>query len=180
MAELETEKSFQNKEDVLKEERNSLEERETRIQGADPEDEKENITGFEGNEVDEMEGLPWSDAIDNHISDIRQDDVLKPKQQEVEEVAETEESEEENEHVFKESQEKRKEEEDGKVREQVEKEEEEEEEKDEEEEKERNVSEEEHPTNSDNVDDQREDGMSISLGSNLTSNMRSGPIFAIF
>ncbi|XP_039177598.1 chromogranin-A-like isoform X2 [Crotalus tigris] len=162
LAELETEKSFQNKQNVLKEERNSLEEKEPRIRGVDPEDEKENITGFEGNEVDEMEGLPWSDAIDNRISDIRQDDVLKLTHQEVEKVAETEESEDENEHVFKESQEERKEEEDGKVREQVEKEEEDKEEKDEvkdeeQEEKERNASEEEHPTNSDNVDDQRED-----------------------
>lgn len=177
MAELEAEKSFQNKQDVLKEEeRNSLEEREPRIRDVDLDDEKENIAGFEGNEVDEMEGLPWSDTIDNHISDIREDDVLKQTQQEVEEVAGAEESEDEKEHVFKESQEERKEEEDGKVREQVEKEEE----KDEEEEKERNASEEEHPTNSDNVDDQREDGMSISLGSNSTFNMWGRPIFAIF
>ncbi|XP_070787614.1 chromogranin-A [Pituophis catenifer annectens] len=159
LAELESEKSFQNKEDVLKEEeRNSLEEREPRIRDVDLDDEKENIAGFEGNEVDEMEGLPWSDTIDNHISDIREDDVLKQTHQEVEEVARTEGSEDEKEHVFKESQEERKEEEVGKVREQVE-EEEEEEEKDEEEEKEkeRNASEEEHPTSSDNVDDQRED-----------------------
>ncbi|XP_013922583.1 PREDICTED: chromogranin-A isoform X2 [Thamnophis sirtalis] len=162
LAELEAEKSFQSKQDVLKEEeRNSLEEREPRSQDVDPDDEKENIAGFEGNEVDEMEGLPWSDTMDNHISDIREDDVLKQTQQEVEEVAGTEESEDEKEHVFKESQEERKEEEVDKIREQIEKEEEEEEEeeeeKDEEEEKERNASEEEHPTTSDNVDDQRED-----------------------
>ncbi|XP_058018587.1 chromogranin-A [Ahaetulla prasina] len=158
LAELEAEKSFQNKEDVLKEEeKNSLEEREPRIRDVDLDDEKENIAGFEGNEVDEMEGLPWSDTIDNHISDIRGEDVLKQTHQEVEEVAGTAGSEDEKEHVFQESQEERKEEEVGKVREQVEEEEEEEEEeKDEEEEKERNGSEEEHPTSSDNVDDQRE------------------------
>ncbi|XP_026569076.1 chromogranin-A [Pseudonaja textilis] len=158
LAEQEAEKSFQNKQDVLKEEeRNSLEERDPRIRDVDLDDEKENIAGFEGNEVDEVEGLPWSDTIDNHINDIREDDGLKQTHQEVEEVAGTEESDDEKEHVFKESQEETKEEEDGKVREQVEKEEEEEEEKDEEEEKERNASEEQHPTNSDNVDDQRED-----------------------
>jgi len=100
-----------------------------------------------------MEGLPWSDAIDNHISDIREDEVLKQTHQEAEEVAGTEESEGENEHVFKDSQE----EGGSSVREQAEKEEEEKEEKDEEEEKEGDTSEEEHPTNSDNMDDQRED-----------------------
>ncbi|XP_070609143.1 chromogranin-A [Erythrolamprus reginae] len=162
LAELEAEKSFQNKQDVLKEEeRNSLKEREPRIRDVDLDDEKENIAGFEGNEVDEMEGLPWSDTIDNHISDIKEDDVLKQTHQEVEEVTGTEESEDEKdeeEHVFKESQEERKVEEDGKVREQVEKEEEKEEQKDEEEEeKEKNASEEEHPTSSDNVNDQREE-----------------------
>ncbi|XP_063146328.1 chromogranin-A isoform X2 [Candoia aspera] len=152
LAELEEEKSFKSKQDVLKEEeRNSLEEREPRIQDVDPGDEKENMAGFEGNEVDEMEGLPWSDAIDNHISDIREDEVLKQTHQEVEEVAEGFEG--EDEHVFKDSQEER----DSSVREQAEKEEEEKEEKDEEEEKEGDTSEEEHPTNSDNMDDQRED-----------------------
>ncbi|KAM6462777.1 chromogranin-A isoform 1-T1 [Liasis olivaceus] len=153
LAELEAKKSFKSKQDVLKkEDRNSLEEREPRIRDVDLEDEKENMAGFEGNEVDEMEGLPWSDAIDNHISDIREDEVLKQTQQEVEEVAGTEESESENEQVFKDSQEERKEEGVGNVREQAEKEEEEEEE-----EKERDASEEEHPTNSHNMDDDKQD-----------------------
>ncbi|XP_003214390.1 chromogranin-A isoform X2 [Anolis carolinensis] len=176
LAELEeAEKSQQNNErDISKEERNSLEERETRARDVETEDDKENPTGFESNEVGEAEELSWDDAaVDNHIHDDARDD--EPPEQGGQEEEEDEEEEdglgtdefEEKEHASRQSQEESKEEREDSIRDQAEEEEEEEDQEEDEderdadeeveEEKERNTSEEEHPTSFEDIEDQRED-----------------------
>nr|XP_060612466.1 chromogranin-A isoform X1 [Anolis sagrei ordinatus] len=175
LAELEeAEKSQQNSErDISKEERNSLEERETRARDTETEDDKENPTGFESNEVGEAEELPWDDAaVDNHIhDDVRDDETPEQggQEEEGEDVLGTDEFE-EKEHASRHSQEESKEEREDSIRDQAEEEEDQEEEAEEEEdederdadeemeeEKERNTSEEEHPTSFEDIEDQREE-----------------------
>ncbi|KAH0620411.1 hypothetical protein JD844_020832 [Phrynosoma platyrhinos] len=177
LAELEeAERSQKNSEqDVSKEEaRNSLEERESRTQDFETEDDKKNTMGYESNEVGEGEESPWDDAaVDNNIhADVREDEPPEQRRQEDEEdVLGTDEFEEKKEHASKENQEEGKEEREDHIRDQAEEEEEEdqeEEEEDEEEEekdddvevddeKERNTSEEENPTSLEDMEDQRED-----------------------
>ncbi|XP_028573070.2 chromogranin-A isoform X1 [Podarcis muralis] len=171
-AELEAERSQKNSErDVSKEEeRNSVEERETRARDVDSEEQKENAAGFDGNEVGETEGLPWDNTVDNHIHDEAQDDEApQQRRQEGEEEEERKEDDEvvgvegeEKGHISKNSQEESEEEGEDSVRDQAEEEEEEEEEEEkdgeeEDEEEEREASEEERPTSSEDKDDQRED-----------------------
>uniref|UniRef100_A0A8D2IJQ3 Chromogranin-A n=1 Tax=Varanus komodoensis TaxID=61221 RepID=A0A8D2IJQ3_VARKO len=168
LAKLEVEKDWKHSEiDASKEEgKNNLQEREPRAQNLDSEDGKENAVRFESNEVGEAEELPWDDTADNRIhSDVRDEEVAEQRSQEEEEAAELDEFEDEKEQVSKHSQEESREEGGDSVQEQAEEEEEEEDEDvirdEEEEEKERSTSEEAHPTSSEDVDGEREDGMSI-------------------
>ncbi|XP_048341577.1 chromogranin-A isoform X2 [Sphaerodactylus townsendi] len=163
-AELQTERSqMDNERDISKEDKsNSLEERETRAQEVDPEEAKENVVGFESNEVGETEELPWDDTVDNHIHDDLGDNGMHEQgHQEDEESAGREEADafEEKKHISENSQEESHEEIEDTIQDHAENEEEDEEEveeEEEEEEEERGTSEEEHAANEEDEDDQKE------------------------
>ncbi|XP_061469235.1 chromogranin-A [Rhineura floridana] len=158
-AELEAEKSRKNLErDGSKEdERNSLEERESRARDVEPEDGKK-AAGFDSSEVGQTKELPWDGAVDNNIhDDTREDEVPQQRRQEDGEAAEREEMDavaEEKEHISKNSQGESNEEVEDSVRDQAEEEDENEEE---EEVDEKGTSDEERPTSPEDKDDQRED-----------------------
>ncbi|XP_015282642.1 PREDICTED: chromogranin-A, partial [Gekko japonicus] len=162
-AELEKERGLMDTErDVSKEdESNSLEERETRAREVDPEEGKENVAGFESNEVGETEELPWDDAVDNRIhDDLGGNGIHEQGHQEGEEPAGREEADEleQKERISKNSQEESHEEVEDPIQDHAEDEEEEEEEVEEEGEEgeERGTSEEERATNSEDEGDQKE------------------------
>lgn len=149
--------------DVSKEdESNSLEERELRARRVDPQEKKENVAGFESNEVAETDELPWDDAVDNHIhDDLGGEGIQEKEHQEGEEPAgrEAVDESEDKEHISKNSQEESHEEVDDAIQDHAEDEEEEEEEVEEEEdEEEGETSEEEHATNLEEEDDSKETG----------------------
>ncbi|XP_043373800.1 chromogranin-A isoform X4 [Dermochelys coriacea] len=86
-AELVAERSQQNseREESKEDEKNSLEEKELRLQEAGPEDDKENAEESDSNEVSEAEELPREDALGNHINDnLRENELAEHKLQEAE------------------------------------------------------------------------------------------------